>query len=85
MRLNIAYAISFISWFAKNLSKQCIKTVKPVMQNLKATKTMGIIYDGEDKENLVIKRYSDSDWAKDHITRKLILGFIFMLNSGLVS
>lgn len=84
-RPNIAYTISVVSRFAKNLLKQHIEAVKIVIQYLKATKTMGITYGGEDGGDLVIKVHSDSDWAGDHAIRKLTSGFVFMLNGGPVS
>lgn len=55
------------------------------MQYLKATRTIRIAYGGEEGGDLIIKGYSDSDWAGDHATRKSSSGFIFMLNGGLVS
>lgn len=47
---------------------------------LKATKTIGIIYAGNEERDLTIKGYFDSDWAGDYTTRKLISGFVFILN-----
>lgn len=55
------------------------------MQYLKATRTIRIAYGGEEGGDLIIKGYSDSDWAGDHATRKSTSGFIFMLNDGPVS
>ncbi len=56
------------------------------MRYLKATRTVGITYgNGEGSGNLIIKSYSNSDWAGDHVTRKSTSGFIFMLNGGPVS
>lgn len=84
-RLDIAFAMSVVSRFAKNPSRQHIEAVKTVMQYLKATKTMGIIYGGEEGRDLIIKGYSDSNWAGDHVTKKSTSGFIFMLNGCPVS
>ena len=57
------------------------------MRYLKATRSVGITYGGEEGGggDLIIKGYSDSDWAGDHATRKLTSGFVFMLNGGPVS
>lgn len=55
------------------------------MRYLKATKTVGITYGGNEGGDLTIRGYSDSDWAADHTTRKSTSDFIFMLNGGPVS
>ena len=55
------------------------------MWYLKATRTVKITYGGEKGGELIIKGYSDSDWASDHSTRKSTSGFIFMLNGGPIS
>ncbi len=84
-RPDIAFATSVVSRFAKNFSRQQIAAVKTIMQYLKATRTLGIKYGGEEGGDLIIKDYSDSDWAGDHATKKSTSGFIFMLNGGPVS
>ncbi len=43
------------------------------------------MYGGLDQEDLLVKGYSDSDWAGNKESRKSTFGFIFMLNGGLVS
>lgn len=55
------------------------------MQYFKATKIINITYGREDKGDLIIKKYSDSHWARDYTTKKVTLGFVFILNSGPVS
>lgn len=52
---------------------------------MKANRTIRIAYGGEEGGDLIIKGYSDSDWAGDHATRKSTSGFIFILNGGSVS
>lgn len=46
-RLNIAFAISVLSHFTKNLSYQYIKVVKKIMQYFKAIHTLDIMYEWE--------------------------------------
>lgn len=41
-----------------------------------------IVYSGNEEIYLIIKSYSDSNWARDYIIGKLISGFIFILNGG---
>ena len=84
-RPDIAIATSVVSRFAKNPSRQNKEAVKTIMRYLKATRTLGIKYDGEEGGNLIIKGYSDSDWASDYATKKSTSGLIFMLNGRPVS
>ena len=84
-RTDIAFATSVVSRFAKNPSHQHTEAVKTILQYLKATRDTGITYGGEQGGDLIIKGYSDSDWAGDHTTRKSMSGYIFMLNGGPVS
>lgn len=46
---------------------------------------VGIIYNGNEGEDLIIRGYFDSNWTRDNTIRKLTSGFIFILNKGLVS
>lgn len=60
-RPDIAFAISVVSRFAKNPSRQLTEAVKTIMQYQKATRTVGITYGGEEGGDLTIRRYSDSE------------------------
>ncbi len=82
---DIAFTTSVVSRFANNPSRQYPEAVNTIIQYFKATRTRGITYGGEKKEDMIIKGYSNSDWAGDHATRKSTSGFIFMLNGGPVS
>lgn len=82
-RPNITFATSVASHFAKNPSHQHTKTVKTILQYLKGSKNREITYKNQSK--LKVEGYSDSNWAEDKESQKSILGFIFMLNGGLVS
>ena len=84
-RPDIAFATLVVSRFAKNPSHHHSEAVKTILCYLKATRSIGITYGGEQGGDLVIKGYSDSDWAGDYATRKSTSGFIFMLNGGPVS
>ena len=86
-RPDIAFAISVVSQFAKNLSRQYTEAVKTIIRYLKATRSVGITYGREEGEggDLTIKGYSNFDWASDHATRKSTSGFVFILNGGPVS
>lgn len=82
---DIAFVTLVVNQFAKNLSQQHTKVVKTILRYVKATKTIGIVYDDNRKEDLIIRDYFDSDQTKDYATKKSISGFIFILNGGPVS
>ena len=84
-RPDITFATLVVSRFANNPSRQHTEAVKTIMRYLKATRTLVITYGKEEGGDLIIKGYSDSDWAGDHATRKSTSGFFFMLNGGPVS
>lgn len=76
--------INFItSRFVKNPGYQYTEVVKTILQYLKGLRKCEIIH--SNKKKLLIKGYSDSDWAKDKKNRKLTSNFIFILNGGLIS
>lgn len=82
---NITFATSVVSRFAKKPSQQHTETLKTILWHLKETKTVEITYSGNEKRDLIIRGYFDSNWAGDYITRKSTFGYIFMLNKGPVS
>lgn len=66
IRPDIAFATLVVSCFAKNLSQQHTKVVKTIMHYLEATKIMEIMYkNGKGNGSLIIKDYSDSNWASN--------------------
>lgn len=66
---NITFATFVVSQFAKNSSYQHSKVVKTILQYLKAINETRITYREKQREDLIIKEYSNSDMACDHITR----------------
>ena len=84
-RPDIAFAISTVSRFSKNPSHQHTKAVKIIFRYLKDTDKRGITYGEGQNDNLLIKKYSDSDWVGEKDSRKSTSRFIFMLNGGPIS
>lgn len=74
-RTNIVFATSIVSRFAKNPFYQYAKAVKIIIRYLKAIRSIGITYSKKEGEgeDLTIKRYSDSDWASNHVTKHELL------------
>ena len=82
-RINIAFATSMVSRFAKNPSSEHFNAIDQILRYLAGSPERGITLGGEKELKLI--GYSDSDWAGDHADRKSTSGFIFMLNGGPIS
>lgn len=81
--IDIAFATSMISRFAKHFSSKHFYAIDQISQYLAGSQNRGITFGG--KEELKLVGYSDLDWARDHTDQKSTSGFIFMLNGGLAS
>lgn len=82
-RIDIAFATSTVSRFAKNPSSEHFNAIDQILRYLAGSRERGITFGGEKELKLV--GYSDSDWAGDHADRKSTSGFVFMLNGGPIS
>ena len=82
-RIEIAFATSMVSRFAKNPSSEHFNAIDQILRYLAGSPERGITFGGEKELKLI--GYSDSDWAGDHADRKSTSGFIFMLNGGTIS
>lgn len=84
-RPDIVFATLVVSRFAKNPLRHHIEVVKIIRRYLKATNTVRTSCSGNEKGDITIKGYSNSDCAGDHVSKKSNSGFIFILNEGPVS
>ncbi len=82
-RIDIAFAMSMVSRFAKNPGPDYFCTVDRILRYLADSLERNITFQGESELNLI--KYSDSDWTGDHADRKSTLGFVFTLNRGPIS
>ena len=82
-RIEIAFAPSMVSRFAKNPSSEHFNAIDQILQYFNRSLERGITFGG--KKELKLIGYSDFDWARDHIDQKSTSGFIFMLTEGLIS
>ena len=82
-RIDIAFAISMVSQFAKNSSSKHFNAINQILRYLAGSPEIGITFRG--KKELKLIGYSNSNWAGDHADRKSTSRFIFMLNGGLIS
>ncbi len=82
-RPDITYAVSSLSRYSANPTKEHWSAVKRVMRYVKGTTKLGIYYSNENSNELI--GYSDADWGGDINDRKSTSGYIFKLNGGAVS
>lgn len=86
-RCDIAFTVSVLSRFLTNPSPAHLKAGKRVLQYLKGTKYLSIVYGGDvDNHDLMkLQGYFDSDFAGDLHQRKSHSGSVFKLAGGVVS
>lgn len=82
-RIDIAFATSMVSCFAKNPRPDHFSAVDQLLRYLAGSPERAITFGGKSKLQLV--GYSDFDWVGDHADRKSTSGFVFTLNGGPIS
>lgn len=84
-RANISFAVSYLSCFCKNPTQRHYKQGKCLLHYLAHTPAVLIEYQfGEttNQKELRLWAYSNSDWARDHDTRKSTSGYIILAGRG---
>lgn len=86
-KFDILFASFIVSQFVKNSFRQYTKAQKTIIKYLKAKRLIAITFNGEERgrKDLIIKKFSNSDKAGNHATRKSTFSFVFMLNGGFIS
>ncbi|KAG6614430.1 Integrase catalytic core protein [Phytophthora cinnamomi] len=88
-RPDLAFSVGQLSRYVQNPTQQHIGAANRVLRYLVGTKTQGIVYtrnkSAEQKPELIIDGYCDSDWGNDPDTRKSITGFAHCMAGGAAS
>jgi hypothetical protein len=86
-RPDIAYTVNTLSRFLTNPSQAHIKAAKRVLQYLKGTKKLGLVFGGKDLSmgDVRLYGYSDADYATDKENRKSVSGNVFFFAGGAIS
>ena len=82
-RPDLMFSIGLLSRFMENPSVEHLKTAKRVIRYVKGTLNYGLKYKRSEVFELI--RYSDSDYAGDHMDRKSTFGSIFFLGEKLIT
>ncbi|PKU60804.1 uncharacterized protein LOC110105680 [Dendrobium catenatum] len=81
-RPDIAYAVNALSQHMHNPSTSHTKMLKKLVRYIKGSTEFGLPIT---RSNLILRTFSDADWASDPITRKSTSGFCTFLGDTLVS
>ena len=79
-RPNISHAVSVVSRYMANPSKEHWNAVKWIFRYLTGTRDFGILFNKRASTEAV--GYVDSDYAGDLDFRKSMTGYVFRFNSG---
>jgi hypothetical protein len=80
-RPDIAFAVTKLSQFSANPSKEHLDKALYICRYLVGTADYALVYDGTQGGGLMA--YTDSDWASDPDTRRSITGYHYMLADGI--
>ncbi|XP_047319525.1 secreted RxLR effector protein 161-like [Impatiens glandulifera] len=82
-RPDLAHAVSVVSRFMGDPGKEHWKAVKRIFRYLRGTSDIGLSYGGDSQ--CLVSGYSDSDYAGDVDSRRLMTGYVFTLGGSVVS
>ena len=82
-RPDIAFAVTHLSQFSTNPTKDHYKAAQHVCHYLVGARDYKLVYTQEEDKGLVT--YTDSDWAADKIQQRSVTGYFFKLANGIIS
>jgi hypothetical protein len=84
-RVDIMYASGLLSWFMHQLSKTHFGVVKRMLMYIQGIKDFSLMFDMNEKKNVELFDFCDSDWAGSMDDMKSIFGYTFTFGSGVFS
>ena len=84
-RPDIQFAISIISQFGGNPGRPHLEAAKHVLHYLQGTAHLTLILGRRKRESIDLIGWTDSNWAQDLDSRRLVGGFIFDIADGTIS
>ena len=82
-RSDISYVVHQVSQYLSAPRSTHYAAVLRIFQYLKGTLFHGLFYSAQ--STLVLRAFSDVDWARDLTDRKSTTGYCFLLSSSLIS
>nr|GEU94014.1 retrovirus-related Pol polyprotein from transposon TNT 1-94 [Tanacetum cinerariifolium] len=84
-RPDIAYAVSVVSRYLANSSKNHWEAVKWILKYLRGTANVGLVYETNRGNYVDVTCFVDSDYAKDPNKGRSITGYAFLVHGCVVS
>lgn len=84
-RMDIAYAVSYLSQFNDCFADDHWKAAKRVLRYLKKNKALSICFQAKIEKDETLEGYVDADWGGDIVDRKSYSGFLFCLAGCAIS
>lgn len=81
-RPDIAFAVSVVSRYSANPTKEHINAAKRILRYLRATIDHKLVFCGPLE---ALMGYTDADWGGDYDTRRSTSGYVFSLGSRTIS
>lgn len=84
-RPDLAIVTCILSQFLSSPSNSHYTIAKRVLRYLKGTSKFGIILESNKTQHLVLESYVDADWGGNFEDKRSATGYLFYLNSNLIS
>lgn len=84
-RPDIAFVVCRLAQFSSNPGDSHFKAAKRMLRYLKGSAKIGLLFKGQEADNLELIGYTDADWAGNITDRKSIGGYYFYLDKCLIS
>nr|GEX89957.1 retrovirus-related Pol polyprotein from transposon TNT 1-94 [Tanacetum cinerariifolium] len=84
-RPDIAYVVSIVSRYLANPGKNHWEVVKWILNYLKGTTDVGLLYGRDQKKHVDVEGFMDADYAKNPDKGRSITGYVSMVHDCVVS
>jgi len=82
-RPDIAFAVTKLSQYTANPSREHLDKAKYILRYLSGTAKYALVYKGATNKGLIA--YTDSDYAADPVKHRSRTGYLFKLADGIIS
>jgi len=79
---DINYAVQFLSQYMQSPNEHHHKAINRILRYIKGTPSQGVFFPCDN--NMLLKAFSDSDWASCDLTQRLTTGYCVYIGSSLI-
>ncbi|PNX81311.1 copia-type polyprotein [Trifolium pratense] len=83
-RPDLTFAVCLAARYMERPTEMHVALVKRIMRYLKGTLKLRMLYKCKENNDLIVKGWSDSDYAGDHDDRKSTSGYVFTLGGSVI-